>query len=141
MIPLHIVAKLVEFCFATAIGVAVAMTYCVVKRPKIAVSIITFHAVFQCCAVVFDGVFSIDSHNIYQREELYIVYVAAFVFSVSYAFVHVVKSGKEYQTGIDSVVVLTIIMMITGIGIQFIFSDVRVDYLCTAITNNVLFSR
>lgn len=141
LIPLHIAAKLVEFCFAPAIGAAVAMTYCVVKKPKIAVAIVAAHALFQCFAATFDGVFSINSHNIYQREELYFIYVAVFVFFTFYAFFHVVKSGKEYQTGIDSVIVLTIIMLITGIGIQFIFSDVRVDYLCIAITNNVLFSR
>lgn len=141
LIMLHKISKIAEFCIAPAIGISCAMAYGIVKRSRLAVTCIIIHAIFQCIAACFEWVFSIDSGNIYHREELYFIYVAAFVISSGYGFFCVIMTGKEFQTGLDSVVVLTILMIVIGVGIQFIFADIRIDYLCIAIGNMVLFSR
>lgn len=138
---LHETAKLAEFCFAPAIGVAVAVAYGIVKKPLAAIFIVMAHAVFECVAVCFDGVFSIDDMNVYHREKLYFVYVAAFVISVAYCIICIIRSGKKFQTGVDSVLVLTLVMACIGIGIQFINSDIRIDFLCVAIANLLYYSR
>lgn len=140
-IVLHRIAKLVEFSSAPAIGVAVAMAYGVVKRPKTALAITAAHAVFECISLHFNWVFSVDGQNIYHREGLYGIYVAAFVLSVAFCFACVIRSGKEYQTGIDGVLVLTLLMLLIGIGIQFINSNIRIDFLCISIGNMLLYSR
>lgn len=135
----HKLAKLVEFSAAPAIGVAVAMAYGEVKRPNIAIALAVAHALFECVALRFGWIFSVDAQNIYHREALYWIYVAAFVSSILYSLAGVVRSGKAYQVGIDSVLIWTLIMLVVGIGIQFIYSSIRIDYLCISIAN-MLFS-
>ncbi|MGN1158808.1 MAG: GGDEF domain-containing protein [Lachnospiraceae bacterium] len=141
LIVLHKAAKLIEFSCAPAIGVAVGMAYGVVKRPRVGMAVVGVHAAFECVALCFDWVFSIDAQNVYHREEWYLIYVIAFVISVVYCFTCVIRSGKEYQTGIDSVLVLTLLLVIVGIGIQFVNSGIRIDFLCIAIGNMMLYSR
>ncbi|MGN0994386.1 MAG: GGDEF domain-containing protein [Butyricicoccus sp.] len=141
LITLHKIAKLVEFCCAPAISVAVSMAYGVVRRPKAAIAAAVAHAVFECIALPFGWVFRVDAQNIYHRERLYGVYVAVFVLSVIYYSVCVMRTGKKYQTGIDCVQILTLLLVISGIGIQFINSNVRIDFLCIAIGNMLLYSR
>lgn len=140
-ITLHRLAKLTEFAFAPAIGVAVAIAFGAAKFSKAALTVVAAQAVFQCAAMPFGLVFSIDAQNIYHRESLYSIYVISFVFSVAYGFACIIRSGKEYQTGIDGVLVLTVLMTVVGIGIQFINSKIRVDFLCIAIGNALLYSR
>ena len=141
LIVLHQIGKLVEFCCAPAIGVAVAMAYGVLKWPKIAIAAAVAHAVFECISLRFHWVFRIDSQNIYHRESLYFIYIAAFILSIILCFSSVIRSGKEYQTGIDGVLVLTLLMLFIGVGIQFIYADIRIDFLCIAIGNMLLYSR
>lgn len=69
----HKIAKLAEFSLAPAIGVAVAIAYGDVKRPKLAVGLTAAHALFECVAMRFNWVFSIDAQNIYHREALYLI--------------------------------------------------------------------
>lgn len=99
------------------------------------------HVFFECIGLFFNWVFSVDSQNIYHREGLYFIYVIAFVLSVIYCFVCVIRSGKEYQTGLDRVLVLTLLMLIIGISVHFINSSIRIEFLCIAISNMLLYSR
>ena len=140
-IGLHRCAKLVEFCLSPAIGAAIAVAYGVVKKPKIVAAAVTAHAVFECAAVYFNWVFRIDAQNIYHREGMYFVYVTAFIISLIFCLICIIRSGTEYQTGIDCVLVLTILMTVIGIGIQFVNSNIRIDFLCIAIGNMLLYSR
>lgn len=140
-IHLHIIAKLIEFCCAPAIGIVVALSYGAVSKPKIGIGFIVVHALFECIGLWTQWVFSIDSLNVYHREKFYLVYVIAFIISVIYCFTCIIRRGKEYHTGIDSVLVLTLFMIIVGIGIQFIYSNIRIDFLCIAIGNILLYTR
>lgn len=131
----HKMAKLVEFSCAPAIGVAAAIAYGDARRPKLAAAFIIVHALFECAALRFEWVFSVDSRNIYHREAFYLIYVAVFLLSTAYCFVSVVRNGKAYQVGLDSVTILTLLMLAAGIGIQFVYSDIKIDYLCIAVGN------
>lgn len=90
LILLHKLAKLAELSLAPAIGVAVAASYGHAKRQKLAVWLVAAHAVFQCIAVFFGWVFRIDAGNVYHREQLFFVYVLAFIMSVIYGFAGVI---------------------------------------------------
>lgn len=138
---LHKIAKVVEFSFAPAIGVAAAIAYGDAKRPKIAISLAVAHALFECVAMHFEWVFSIDSQNIYHREELYPIYVTAFLLSLIYSFISILRNGKAYQIGVDSVLILTLFMLMVGIGIQFIYSSIRIDFMCIAMGNMLFYIR
>lgn len=139
-IVLHRIAKLAEFCFAPAIGVAVAMAYGLVKKPGAAIIAVAVHSVFECVAFGFQWVFRIDAQNMYHREKLYWVYVAVFICSIAYCIICIVRNRRVYQIGFVSVLILTIIFILIGIGIQFIDSEIRIDFLCIAIGNMLFYS-
>ena len=141
LVFLHKIAKLVELSLAPSIGVAVAIAYGDAKRPRLAMGLVAAHALFECVAVWFGWVFSIDAQNIYHREVLFPVYVAAFALSVAYGFMAVIRNGKAYQVGIDSVLLLTLFMLVVGIGILFAFSAMRIAYLCIAVGNMLFYIR
>ena len=138
-ILLHKITKLVEFCAAPAIGVGAAIAYGDAKKPKMAIALVCVHAIFECIAACFGLVFYVDAQNVYHREILYMVYVVAFLLSLIYCIVSILHNGKEYQMGMDSVLVLTLCMLVIGIGIQFVYSNIRIDYLCIAM-GNIMFS-
>lgn len=140
-ITLHKISKLTEFCCAPMTGVVAAIAYGNIKKPQIPVAVVIVHALFECLAMRFNWVFYVDDQNVYHREGLYFVYVIAFVLSVAYIFACVIHSEKEYQTGVDSVLVLTLILLAMGIGIQFIYRDIKIDFLCIIIANYLLYTR
>lgn len=141
LIWLHKLAKVVEFVFAPFIGIFAAFAYGATKRRKLVLGLAGAHGLFQIVALFFGLVFTVDSQNVYHREEFYFVYVAAFVLSVVYGFACIIRNGKEYQIGFDAVLALTLMILVVGIGIQFVWSEVRIDYLCIAIGNELLYTR
>lgn len=141
LIPIHAFAKLIEFCATPLIGITVAVAYGAVKKPKIALIVSAFHAVVECISLKFGWIFRIDSENIYHREKLYWIYVLAFTGSVIYGLVCIIRNDQKYHTETDSALILTFILLITGIIIQFTNSEIRIDFLCVTIVNLILYNR
>lgn len=139
LILFHKLAKLAEFCSAPFIGVLAGIAYGDIKKPRLAIGIAGGHAVFEIIACCFGLVFSVDDENIYHRESLYVIYVAAFMWSVVFVFVSILRKSKAYQSKTDNVIILIIILLSVGIGIQFVFSKIRIDYLCIAIVNMLFY--
>lgn len=138
----HRWAKLLEFCFAPAIGVAAANAYGQVKKPGAGIILVLAHGLFQCIAMRYGWVFRIDGQNLYHREALYPVYALMFILSTAYGFFCIIRGGKQYQMGgIDSVLGLTLLMLTVGIAILFVFPHVRIAYLCIAVANILLYIR
>ena len=141
LIPLHKAAKGIEYSIAPLTGVLAASAYANVKDSRTPLGIALAHALFECIAMGFDLVFSIDENNVSHHETFYFIYILAFSLSTFYIFFCVIRSGKEYQMNIDSVLILTLLLLALGVTIQFIYSEIKVDYLCVAIANYLLYSR
>ena len=138
LIPLHRAAKLVEFTLAPAIGTAAAFAYGNARFRRIAGAVTAAHALFECIALRFNWVFSIDAQNVYHREQLYLIYAAVFMLSTLCCFASVLRDWKRNQVGMDIVLVLILLMLAVGIGIQFVYSSIKIDYICIAIGNMLL---
>lgn len=141
LIPLHAFAKLIEFCATPLIGITVAVAYGAVSKPKIAIVIAAAHAILECIALYFGWIFLIDSENIYHREKLYWIYVLAFAGSLIYGLVCIIRNDKKYHNQTDCTLILTFVFLITGISIQLMNSDIRIDFLCVTIANMILYNR
>ena len=137
----HVTAKLLELILAPAIGVAVAFAYGDAKHPELALTLVAAHAVFQCLALGFEWVFRVDAENGWQRQELFVIYALVFVLSVAYAFSSVVIGGKAYQIGVDAMLVLTLLLVTAGVWFMLVFPDIRITYLCIALSNLLLYIR
>lgn len=133
----HVTAKLIELMCSPLIGICAAASYGDTSKIKPALCLGVFHAIFQMTAVHFGWVFRVDSQNIYHRCDLFIIYVIAFTLSIFYAFGAVIKNGRLIQTGIDIVLVLTILMIAVGV-IILTFTGIRITFLCIAV-GNILF--
>lgn len=140
LIWMHRSAKLVEFCISPAIGITAASAYGKVKHPEYTALFLIAHTAFEILGLFNNWVFSIDAENIYHREGLYWVYVASFVLAVVYCFVCIVNGGKKYQAKFGSVLILILCFLASGFIIQMAHSDIRVDFMCVAIGNLLLYN-
>lgn len=138
---LHKLAKAIEFSFAPTICLAVSMAYGKPKALRLVTVLVALHWVFEWVAMAFGWVFTVDEQNVYHRESLYFIYVIAFILSILYTVFSVVRHGKAYQAGFDSVLIWILMMLTVGIGVQFIFSGIRIDYLCISIVNMLFYIR
>ena len=73
---LHQFARLLEFCCAPLIGVAVAIAFGWTRKPLIPLAVSGLHVVFQLVCFPLKLVFSVDRQNVFHRELLYPLYVA-----------------------------------------------------------------
>ena len=64
-----------------------------------------------------------------------------FVLSVGYCSVSLIRDGMKYQIGVDLLLILTLLFLAVGIGIQFVFSGIRIDFLCISIANMLFYIR
>ena len=116
-----------------------AVTYGKAKYPKIAIGALIAHAVFELVAMHFGLVISVDSENIYTRGSLYFIYVIFFSASIVYCFASIISEEVSQHNRIDHVLLAALMFVIIGIGVQMIFPDIRIDYLCTAICSHFLY--
>lgn len=135
LVGVHTLAKAMEFSVAPAIAVAASIAYGEPWKPGLAAALAVAHGIFQWIAVAPGWVFTVDAGNVYHRQALYPVYVAAFVLAMVYVIVSIVRGRKAYQSGMDRMLFWLIALMVTGIGIQFVYPGIRIDYLCIAIAN------
>ncbi len=139
LIFLHKLAKVAEFSIFPFIAVMAAFTYGKAKYPKIAIGALIAHAVFELVAMHFGLVISVDSENIYTRGSLYFIYVIFFSASIVYCFASIISEEVSQHNRIDHVLLAALMFVIIGIGVQMIFPDIRIDYLCTAICSHFLY--
>ena len=139
MIPLHTAAKAVEFCAAPVIGIATARCYSKVRKQLGMGLLVLAHAVFQAVSAFRGWVFCIDENNGYHRGPWYGVYVLVFSATLVYCFACIIREEKSYQRRPDATLVATLLFLVTGIVIQMSDSTLRVDFLCVAIGNQLLY--
>ena len=139
---LHQFARLLEFCCAPLIGVAVAIAFGWTRKPLIPLAISGLHVVFQLVCFPLKLVFSVDRQNVFHRELLYPVYVAIFLLSMAYCFLAIIRSNRRYHSGNDSVLMMTLATILTGILIETCsYGRIRVSYLAIAVSCQLLASR
>lgn len=135
------IARVLVFSCAPAVGVIAAFSYGQPVRPKLVFGLVLAHAAFQLVSVCFGWVFWVDAQNIYHRQALYPVYVIAFILGLVYCGWCILRNNKQYQQGIDWVMVLSFLTLSLGIVLPVFRPDIRVGFLCTAICNLLFYIR
>lgn len=140
LIGLHWFAKTVEFCMAPVMCVMAAHTYSKVRKPAAAIGAIVVNALFMIVSNQYGWVFYIDEMNVYHRGRLYWVHVAVFIVSILYCFICVMMGEMKYQARPEAALLAIMLFLSMGIYIQMIFPDLRVEYLCVAMGNALLYN-
>ncbi len=137
---LHKLVKLAEFCIAPFLGVMASISYSHIKHPKPIVALLAAHIIFEIAALKYGWIIRIDSANQYHRGYLYVVYIAVFSASILYCFISIVREEIRHYAKPSPVLMATLLFIALGIGIQMLYSDLRVDYMCVAMGNYFLYN-
>lgn len=140
LITVHKLVKLVKFCMAPLICAMTALSYSKIKRPIFIAVFSAAHTLFEAVSLKYGLVIYVDEANVYHRGVLYPVYVAVFSASIIYCFISIMRDEIRYYTRPTIVMISALVFLALGIGIQMIFSDLRVDYMCVAMGNYFLYN-
>ena len=140
LIGLHRFAKTVEYCMAPVMGVMAAHAYSKVRKPAAAMAALVANALFIVVSNQYGLIFYIDEANVYHRGRLYWMHAVVFILSILYCFICIVLDEMKYQMRPDAVLLVIMLFLSMGIYIQMIFPDLRVDYLCVAMGNALLYN-
>ena len=140
LIQLHYAVKFIEFTVTPFIGFAAAYAYGYPKDCKPMLVVLLINVVVQCVSLWKGWVFYIDASNVYHRAGVYWVYVASFTISVLFCITNILSGNRNYRFRIDVTQVLAIILIAVGIIIQMVKSNIRIDFLCLAVGNFILYT-
>lgn len=140
-IGLHTAAKFFEFTLTPFVGIAAASAYGDAKGLKFMLAFASVNAVIQFVSIWTGWVFVVDEFNLYHRADFYWLYIAFFTVSIIYCFLCILWGNKKYRFGVDVIQLLALVFIATGIIIQMICRDIRIDFLCIAISNLILYVR
>lgn len=138
---LHYAAKFIEFTLTPFIGLAAAKAYGDAKFLRYMIIVVSLNVFVQFVSLWTGWIFFIDEQNVYHRAGLYWIYVVFFIISITYCFTCIMLGNRKYRFGIDVTQVLALVLIAVGIIIQMFESNVRVDFLCIAIGNLILYVR
>lgn len=138
-IVVHTCAKLLELCMAPAIGVAVAVSYGDAIGTKTAIAVTLCQSVFQCIAFTQGWNFYIDAGGFYHRGIMFEVSVIAFLFSLLYGVICMIRAEIRYQAKFNGVLTLTLVLLAVGTGSLFITGYPRASYLSMALSNMLFY--
>lgn len=136
---IHRIAKLIEFCISPCIGIVAAKAYGKLRNKKLMEYILVLHAVFEIIAVFNGWTFSIDAGNLYHREKFYWVYITVFLISIICCYICIMEGNKQYQARLGIVNIAILAFLSFGIGVQMIYSEMTIDFMCVAMGSFFLY--
>lgn len=125
---IHIIVKALELSLAPSIGFFVA-SIIEKKNTKLIYLYLAIHAVIEVLSGFFGFIYSVNQNSVYTHGPFYWIYILAYMLSVLYLVLIVLRNMKRYQYNGGKYFGLVILFMITGIVIQTVNSRLKVDYV------------
>ncbi|MGN0811893.1 MAG: GGDEF domain-containing protein [Candidatus Coproplasma sp.] len=138
---LHYAVKVIEFSTTPFISLMAAKAYGKVKFYRPLLAFAATNIIIQFISIWTGWIFTIDGANLYHRMGLYWIYIVYFAVSIVYFIFCIITGNKQYRFKLDATLVSALVLILAGITIQMIESDIRVDFLAIAIGNVVLYVR
>ncbi len=88
---------------------------------------------FVCISPLTGWIFSVDEQCIYQRGQLFWLYIAAFLFSVFVLMVRTLRAMRNYPRYFKTRIMTHTIFLILGLAIQIICPDYLVSWLIISV--------
>lgn len=133
--------RVLSFACVPAVGVIVAFSYGQSVRPKLAFYLVMAHGAFQLVSACLLWFLRADGEGMPLQQALYPVYIIACLLSMVYCGWSILRNNKQYQQGIDWVMVLTFLTVLLGFLLPILCADIRVRFLCAAICNLLFYIR
>lgn len=129
---LHIVVKAIEL----SVSPAIAFLFTGIFEKKHEKAILLFliaHAVLECLSGAFGFIYSVDAQSIYMHGTFYWIYVLAYILSIVYCVIIVMRNINKYQYSGAGFFIMIMVFMLTGVIIQMHDSNLKVDYVTLGI--------
>lgn len=97
------------------------------------------HALLEVLSAFTGFIYHVDSMSLYTHASCYWIYVLAYVVSIFYCMFAVVKNMHRYQYNGVTFLSLITVFLASGLVIQTVYPELRVDYICIGITSILLY--
>ena len=100
---------------------------------------ISVHAVIEFLSGIFGFIYYVDGNNQYHHGQFYDIYITAYVISMIFVIYIIMHNIKKYQYGGKIFFFLIVIIMLTGVVIQMINSNIKTVYIAMGFTISLLY--
>ena len=135
---LHIVVKALELSLAPFISVWIARII-ESRRDCYVYVLLILHALLECLSGVFGFIYQVDMQSNYTHGQFYWIYVLSYLLTVLYCISIVLRNVKKYQYNGIGFFLTLVLLMLLGIIVQMVASDLRVVYPSLAISSIMLY--
>ena len=135
---LHIMVKTVEFSISPMIAVVIAWIIDA-RKSKVILVILAAHALLEFMSGIFGFIYYVDGNGIYTHENFYWIYMVAYFCAITYMVYTIVKNVRKYQYNGIAFFISIVVFMLSGIVIQSIYSDLKVDYVIMSVNAIMLY--
>lgn len=124
-----------ELCLAPCIGVAAANAYGSPGNLRLAKVLLAVHAAVEIICLFPGWIFRVDEQNRICPQKLYALFVLAFLVSIAYCYVCIIRNNQKYQARLSVVNFLILVFLAFGIGLSFFSRDTLDVYFCITLAN------
>jgi diguanylate cyclase (GGDEF)-like protein len=125
----HVLIMAFTFALAPVLPVAIAHAVFPERYVRWVVGVLVAQALLEVATIFGGFVFWVDGNNVYHRGPLYAAYMAAYCVSAVYLSLESIKAGRTYQSVNTVSIVVILLFLIVGVGIQVMNSNVRTTWL------------
>lgn len=137
---LHAAVKLVEFCLTPLIPVVLAYACGKLKSAKIVGAIMLVHVVVEVVMLPFGSVISINDQGVYQRGNLYFIYVVPFALAFLYLLGMFLLLSRRFKQRDVPTLVLTLLVVLVTVIPPLVNREVRTLFLGMTLASMLLYS-
>ena len=123
----HIVVKTIELSVAPSICFYVAW---IIQKKNVGwiYILLGVHALLECLSGAFGFIYTVDANGTYSHGEFYWIYIMMYVFAMLYVIRIVALNVRKYQYNGFLFFFCIAWLMCSGIVVQLIDSNLKVDY-------------
>ena len=139
LIPIHIIAKVVELSLAPFLVILYAFIIGSPKRAKWFIPLVAVHAILEIISAFTGFIFNVDSSNIYHHGSFYIIYIIAYSIAAVYLFVEMLMAARRYQYKNGYILAMLVAFLAFGICVPMLSKSVYVVWLCVAMAGMMFY--
>ncbi len=134
----HTIIKCIELSIAPYI--AFLFVFTIEKRKqKLIYSILFINVLLEVLSAFFGFIYKVDANSCYMHASFYWIYILFYILSIVYCIYYMAKTIQKYQFKGFRFFVYMALLMLLGISIQLLNSDLKVDYLVMGIVSIMLY--
>ena len=136
---IHAIVTLLEFCIAPFLTVLLARSCGIIKSLKTFTILFTAHALSEIILLPFGKIFYIDSTGIFQRGDLYSIYLIICVISFLYIMSIFGIIGRKNKNRSPIIIIFISIIFILGQGATILDGTIKTGFISISIITILLY--